>query len=61
MKFSNFIREGKARKIQKDYQLIKSLVSSTDKDIMFLENIKINDLSARKVAVNLLRCIKINP
>ena len=52
MKFSDFMKEGKVKKSYIDHQLIKSLNDSIKNDLKFLENIKIDEISARKIIVN---------
>ncbi len=49
MDFENFIKENKARKSSIDYPLIKSLRSSAENDLKFLNSLEINYQSARKI------------
>ena len=49
MEFENFIKEGKVRKSSIDNMLIKSLKLSAENDLEFLDSLKINQQSARKI------------
>lgn len=49
MEFENFIKENKVRKSSIDYPLIRSLTSSAENDLKFLNTLEINQQSARKV------------
>ena len=60
MKFENFIKNGKVKRASVDISLIKSLISTSTKDLKFLQNLEINEDSARKIMSNyydILRCI----
>lgn len=52
MRFENFIKIGQVRKTKKDDQLIRSLVKTAEKDLVFLESLKIDENSARKIMTN---------
>jgi len=52
MKFSDFIKEGSVRKTSSDRQLAKSLLKSSMKDIEFLDSLKIDTNSSRKIMSN---------
>ena len=49
MKFEDFVRRGDVRKTSKDERLVKSLVSNSQKDIVFLDSLKLNENSVRKI------------
>jgi hypothetical protein len=60
MKFENFIKTGQVKKAATDIPLVKSLISTSDKDLLFLQASEINENSARKIMSNyydLLRSI----
>ncbi len=52
MKFENFIKNGQVKRASIDTPLIKSLISTSVKDLKFLENLEINEDSARKIMSN---------
>lgn len=52
MRLKDFIEKGQVRKASKDILLIKSLIITTENDLKFLEKIKIDDISARKIMSN---------
>lgn len=52
MKFSDFIKKGLARKTFKDKSLVKSLIQNSKRDLKFLESLKINRNSVRKIMSN---------
>lgn len=52
MKFEDFIRQGLVRRASKDKVLAKSLVQNARKDIEFLNSLKINEKSSRKLTTN---------
>lgn len=52
MKFVDFLKRNEVRKAEKDLNLIKSLVTSAESDLKFLENTKIDEFSARKILSN---------
>jgi len=52
MNFKYFIEKGLVRKTSKDKSLAKSLVQNSKKDIKFLNGLKINENSARKIMTN---------
>ncbi|MEA3414501.1 MAG: hypothetical protein U9Q99_03195 [Nanoarchaeota archaeon] len=52
MKFEDFIKQGKVRKATPDILMSKSIIENTSKDLKFLEQIKITELSKRKIVSN---------
>lgn len=52
MKFEEFIKNKKARISEKDIPLAKSLLKNSLRDLKFLETLKINEDSARKITTN---------
>lgn len=52
MRFADFIKKGLVRKTSKDKSLAKSLLQNSKKDIEFLDSLKINENSARKIMTN---------
>ncbi len=52
MNFQDFIRQGQVRKASIDKPLINSLVETAEKDLLFLNKVRIDGLSARKVISN---------
>lgn len=52
MKFGDFIKMGQVRRASIDQPLINSLIKSAKKDLEFLNNLEINEGSARKMMVN---------
>ncbi|MEK6872879.1 MAG: hypothetical protein AABW90_02620 [Nanoarchaeota archaeon] len=52
MRFENFIKGGDVRKASRDNALIKSLVQTAKNDLEFLDNLEINQKSARKIMVS---------
>ncbi len=52
MKLNDFIEKGQVRKASKDIALVKSLISTAENDLKFLDNLEINDNSARKIMSN---------
>ena len=52
MKFRDFIENGQARIAEKDMMLAKSLINGAKKDLEFLEKLKIDDNSSRKIMTN---------
>ena len=52
MKFEDFIHQGLVRRASKDKVLAKSLVQNARKDIEFLNSLKINEKSSRKLTTN---------
>ncbi|MBS3174580.1 hypothetical protein J4440_01755 [Candidatus Woesearchaeota archaeon] len=51
MNFTDFINEGKVRRSSIDKGLVKSLLSGLNTDLKFLDKIKIDEISARKLMV----------
>ena len=49
MRFEDFLRQGKVKKTSKDLQLVKSLLESSDNDLKFLKDLKIDEISSRKI------------
>ena len=52
MRFADFIKKGLVRKTSKDKSLAKSLLQNSKRDIEFLDSLKINENSARKMMTN---------
>lgn len=52
MKFDDFIKKGEVKKSQPDLQLSNSLIKMSEQDLKFLNSLKINENSARKIMVN---------
>lgn len=52
MRFEDFIKKGQVRKSSKDMQLVKSLIETSEIDMKFLNGLKIDDISARKILSN---------
>jgi len=49
MKFSDFIKRKEVRKAEFDPELFKSIVKTAELDLIFLEKVKIDEYSARKI------------
>jgi len=52
MKFEDFIKNGNVRRSSKDESLVKSLIRNSKKDLKFLDKIKIDANSSRKLMAN---------
>jgi hypothetical protein len=52
MKFEDFISQGFARRTSKDTNLAKSLFTTAENDLKFLENLELNEFSTRKIVGN---------
>jgi len=52
MKFSDFIKRKEVRKAEFDPELFKSIVKTAELDLIFLEKVKIDEYSARKIMSN---------
>ena len=52
MNIEDFIKEGKVLVVEKNESLIKSLVKTADEYYRFLNGMKIDDISARKLVSN---------
>ena len=52
MKFKDFIKQGQARTASKDKSLAKALIQNAKRDIGFLDSLKINEQSSRKLMTN---------
>ncbi len=52
MRFKDFIKNGVVRTASKDEILAKSLLKTTKKDLEFLNSLKLNDKSSRKLMSN---------
>ena len=52
MIFEDFIKKGLVRKASKDKSLAKALLQNSKKDVEFLNSLKINENSVRKIMVN---------
>ncbi len=58
MKFEDFIKQGQIRKASPDISLVKSLYKNTLKDLVYLKNQQINEISARKIVSNYYDCLR---
>jgi hypothetical protein len=52
MRFEDFIKEGTVRTSFKNKNLAESLVKNAKRDLKFLNNLKINENSSRKIMTN---------
>ena len=52
MNFKDFLTEGYVRKSKKDILLVKAIIKTADRDLTFLQGLKINGASARKIMAN---------
>jgi len=52
MKFEDFMKEEKVKKVSKDIQLFKSLIKTSEQDLKFLNTLEINENSARKIMIS---------
>jgi len=52
MRFEDFIEKGIVRKTSKDKSLVRALLQNSKKDIEFLNGLKINEKSVRKIMTN---------
>jgi len=52
MKFNDFIKRKEVRKAEFDPELFKSLIKTAELDLIFLETVKIDEYSARKIMSN---------
>ncbi len=52
MKFEDFVKKGHVKKAAKDVQLAKSLISTAQQDLSFLQTLSLNKISARKIVSN---------
>ena len=52
MKFVDYISKGQVKRGQKDFFLAKSLTGTADLDLRFLQSLKIDKTSARKIMTN---------
>jgi len=52
MRFEDFIEKGLVRKTSKDKSLVRALLQNSKKDIEFLNGLKINEKSVRKIMTN---------
>ena len=52
MRFEDFIKKGLVRKTSKDKSLVRALLQNSKKDIEFLNGLKINEKSVRKIMTN---------
>ena len=52
MRFIDFIEKGIVKRISKDNSLAKALLQNSKKDIKFLNNLKIDENSVRKIMTN---------
>lgn len=58
MKFSDFLRNNSARKSNKDSNLAKALLKNSLKDLEFLNSLKIDSNSSRKLMSNYYDCLR---
>jgi len=49
MMFENFVKRGDVRKTNRDEKLAKSLISNSQKDLIFLGNLNVDENSVRKI------------
>jgi len=49
MKFEDFVKRGDVRKTNRDEKLAKSLISNSQKDLIFLGNLNVDENSVRKI------------
>ena len=47
--FENFVKRGDVRKTNRDEKLAKSLISNSQKDLIFLGNLNVDENSVRKI------------
>lgn len=52
MKFEDFLRKGQVKRASRDIQLVKSIITSSDKDLKFLSGLKVDEVSSRKIFSN---------
>ena len=52
MRFVDFIKKGLVKKISKDKSLAKALLQNSKKDIEFLDSLKVDENSVRKIMTN---------
>ena len=52
MRFADFIEKGLVKKISKDKSLARALLQNSEKDIEFLDSLKVNENSVRKIMTN---------
>lgn len=52
MKFTDFLKRKEVKKVEKDTELVKSLITSAEYDLIFLAKVKIDEFSARKIISN---------
>ncbi len=52
MNFQNFINQGKVRKATPDKFMAESIIKNTSEDLKFLEQMKLTELSKRKIVSN---------
>ncbi|HLC87228.1 MAG TPA: hypothetical protein VJH65_03060 [Candidatus Nanoarchaeia archaeon] len=52
MNFEDFIKDGKVRKATPDKLMAESIIKNTFDDLKFLDGIKLNELSKRKIVSN---------
>ncbi len=60
MRFADFLKQGMARKAKKDENLAKALFTTAKRDLIFLDKIKIDEFSSRKIVseyYNVLRSL----
>ena len=52
MKFEDFLKSGQAKKSARDAQLAKSLIIAAEEDLLFLKELEVKGISARKIVSN---------
>ena len=52
MNFKYFIEKGLARKTSKDKSLVRALVQNSKEDLEFLNKLKVDENSVRKIMTN---------
>ena len=49
LRFKDFVSSGKVRKAKLDVSLVKALLATAEKDLVFLESLDVTEFSARKI------------
>ena len=58
MNFKDFIRKGLVRRASRDKNIEKSLYKNTISDLIYLNKIKIDEFSSRKILTNYYDCLR---
>ena len=58
MDFKDFVENGKVKKGERDIQLAKSLLETTEQDLVFLNSLKVSSISARRIFSNYYDCLR---